>query len=109
MKAQIIGVDVQSGGIEALRGEIIELGPYEVALFPPKPTPAEELLYKFVIVGASTISYMGQHERGKAYVDDLQSIFDGACKHLIARQKQGVDFAYLNPKSFTAKDAKAAK
>jgi hypothetical protein len=74
-----------------------------------KPTPAEELLYKFVIVGAETISYMGQHPRGKAYVDDLQKIFDGACRHLIARQKQGVDFAYLNPKSFTAKDAKAAK
>jgi hypothetical protein len=62
-----------------------------------KPTQAEELLYKFVIAGPTVITYMGQHDRGRAYINDLQTIFDGACKHLIARQIQGVDFTHLNP------------
>jgi hypothetical protein len=106
MKVQIMAADVQRDSIEVLPGDIIDLGPDEVAVCATRPTRAEELLYKFIIVGADTIAYMGQHARGRAYVDDLQKIFDGAALHIIARQKQGVDFTHLNPrKAFTAEGA----
>jgi hypothetical protein len=77
---------------------------------PPQPTQAEELLFKFVLVGPTTITYMGQHARGRAYIDDLQEIFDGACRHLIARQKQGVNFSHLMParRDFTSQDSAPA-
>jgi hypothetical protein len=93
---QIMAADVQRDRIEILHGATIDLHPGAIE-FTPMPTPAEELLYKFVIVGADTIAYMGQHARGRAYVDDLQKIFNDAALHIIARQKQGVDFTYLNP------------
>jgi hypothetical protein len=82
--------------VEIMPGTTINMRSGDIE-FTPKPTPAEELLYKFVIVGADTIAYMGQHPRGRAYVDDLQKIFDGAVQHVIARQAAGVDFSYLNP------------
>jgi hypothetical protein len=95
---QIMAADVQRDRVEILPGATIDLHSGAIE-FVAKPTPAEELLYKFVIVGADTIAYMGQHARGRAYVDDLQEIYDGAARHIIARQKQGVDFRYLNPPS----------